>query len=104
MTDPTAVGSTAGEQARASRRWGLRRARMGVIAGTIAPAASLEAAASRLDSQVAVAEPSTREVTVVSVPGSMTSEPAGRAPRRRLRWIGWISRRVFHGPTDPKFT
>ncbi len=33
--------------------------------------------------------------------GAVSEVPGGEAPRRRLRWFGWISRGVIHGRGRP---
>ncbi len=91
MTDDNGSSAAAAEQGRA-RRWGLKRARRGVVAGTIAPAAPEDARMLAVGN-VARAELATPQVTVVSVGGAAAVGP-GRG--RRLRWFGWISGRVFH--------
>lgn len=58
-------------------------------------------AAGRLDD---AAEPSVAILSLPEAPGALGHAGDGGEPRRRLRWVGWIRRRVFHGESVRKFT
>lgn len=103
MMDPINGGTIAGEPTRGLRRWGLRRARTGVIAGSIAPALPAPDAAGTQAEGAVAGEPALPQVRIVSV-RDVAAALEGGERRRRLRWVGWISRRVFHAPADSRFT
>ncbi len=91
------------EQGR-GRRWTLRRGSDGVV-GSIAPGpAGNEQLAAELPDGDGARPPFVPEVSVTAVHEPAALAGASGEPRRRLRWVGWISGRVFHGRSGPRFT
>ncbi len=103
MRHQTRGDLVAPEQGR-GRRWSLRRSPDGVV-GSIAPGpAGNELLGAELPDDDGARPAFVPEVSVTAVHEPAALAGASGEPRRRLRWVGWISGRVFHHRPGSRFT